>query len=169
MNPVHWHLLLNHLPVIGTLLGVLLLAWGTVRKSEELKQASLGIFVFAAVIAIPTFLTGEPAEEVAAQLPGVTEALIERHEDIARIALILTGLTGALALAGLFLRRRAPWLVAMALVFGVVAAGAMGYTANLGGQVRHTEIRSGAASASLTESQATEGEKAREKKKDVDD
>ncbi|MFN7930605.1 MAG: hypothetical protein U0Y68_22320 [Blastocatellia bacterium] len=141
MNPVHWHLLLNHLPVIGTILGVLLLAWGTIRKSEEVTQASLGLLVIAAVLAIPTFLTGEPAEEVAEHLPGVTKAIIERHEDIARIALILTELTGVIALTGLFLRQRARWLVPMALVFGLIAAGAMGYAANLGGQVRHTEIR----------------------------
>ena len=69
MSPVHWHLLLNHVPVIGTILGVLLLAWGTIRKSEELKQASLSIFIGAAVIAIPAFLTGEPAEEVAERTP----------------------------------------------------------------------------------------------------
>ncbi|MBS1809969.1 MAG: hypothetical protein JST84_17545 [Acidobacteria bacterium] len=163
MNPAHWHLLLNHIPVIGTFLGVLLLLYGLARKSDEVKQASLGILVMAAVVAIPAFLTGEPAEEIAEHLPGVSHAVIERHEDIAKIALILMSLTGIIALVGLFLRQRAQWLVPMALVFGLISAGAMGYAANLGGQVRHTEIRSDGAAASTS---AIEGQRKPEHKDD---
>lgn len=164
MNPAHWHLLLNHAPVIGIIIGVLLLSWGIIRNSDDLKKASLGVLVGAALLAIPVFLTGEPAEEIAEHLPGVSHAIIERHEDIAKIALVLMSLTGVVALVGLFLRQRAQWLIPMALVFGLIAAGAIGYTANLGGQIRHTEIRADFNAAATAEGTAAERKKETENK-----
>jgi uncharacterized membrane protein len=145
MNGAHLHLLLNHLPVIGTIFGLLLLLFALLRKSEEGKRIALGFFVFAALAAVPTYLTGEPAEEVAERLPGVTHALIEGHEEAALFALIASGLTGLISLIGLFLSRRTAklpqWLVIAPLALALVTSGLLGWTANLGGQIRHTEIR----------------------------
>ena len=166
MNPAHWHLLLNHVPVIGMMIGVLLLLWAILRSSEELKKTSLGVLVIAAAFAIPAYLTGEPAEEVAEHLPGVTHALIERHEDFAKIALVVAGLTGLIALVAWLFQHRAKWLVPMTLVFGLVATGLLGYAANLGGQIRHTEIRANA--TAVGEAMTTEGQKSSEKKKEND-
>lgn len=42
MNWAHVHLSLNHLPVVGTFFGVLLLLLALLRKSEELKRVSQG-------------------------------------------------------------------------------------------------------------------------------
>ncbi|MCI0564610.1 MAG: hypothetical protein MN733_39585, partial [Nitrososphaera sp.] len=69
MNLAHVHLLLNHFPVIGTVFGFLFLAYAMAKKSEELKKVSLGIFVLIALIALPVYFTGEPAEEVVKHLP----------------------------------------------------------------------------------------------------
>ena len=41
MNGAHLHLLLNHIPVIGVPLGLLLLAFAFLRRSEEWKRAAL--------------------------------------------------------------------------------------------------------------------------------
>jgi hypothetical protein len=81
MNWAYVHLALNHLPVIGAIFGVLLLLLALLRKSEELKRVSLGVFVITALLALPIYFTGEPAEEVVEHLPGVAEPLIERHEN----------------------------------------------------------------------------------------
>ena len=61
MNLAHVHLLLNHLPPLGVLFGFLLLAAAVARKSGELVRASLVTFVLAALLAVPTYYTGEPA------------------------------------------------------------------------------------------------------------
>jgi len=45
MSAVHLHLLLDHLPVVGTVLAILLLAYALLRRSPELTRVSLGIFV----------------------------------------------------------------------------------------------------------------------------
>jgi hypothetical protein len=122
MNWAHVHLLLGHLPVIGTIFGVLLLLLALLRKSEELKRVSLGVFVFTALIVLPVYFTGEPAEEVVEHLPGVAEPLIERHENAALFALLIAGVTGIAALIWLIIFRRAErlpgWVVADNLRYG---------------------------------------------------
>jgi uncharacterized membrane protein len=144
MNFAHWHLLLNHLPVLGTAFGTLVLLTALLKRSDELKRLSLWVFVLAALAAVPAYLTGEPAEGVIERLPNVAENLIERHEDWALISLVATGLTGALALVGWFAYRKAErlpqWLPAGALGLALVTSGLMAWTANLGGQIRHPEI-----------------------------
>ena len=94
MNWAHIHLLLNHLPVIGTIFGVLRLLFAWLRKSEELKRVSLGVFVLTALLALPVYFTGEPAEKVVERLPVVAEPLIERHENAALFALLTAGGAG---------------------------------------------------------------------------
>ena len=121
-----------------------LLAYGIVRRSQELTKAGMGALVIVALLAIPAYLTGEPAEEIAERLPGVTEQLIETHEDAAKIAFAASLVVGMLALAGLGLYRgkEPPLAMALGLVaLALAAAGAMAWTANLGGKIRHPEIR----------------------------
>lgn len=148
MSTVHLHLLLNHLPVIGTVIGLFLLAYAALRKDEGLVRVCLGLFAALAVVALATFLTGEPAEEAVEGLAGVSESVIERHEEAALLATIALGALGALSLGALlwFRRRALPRFAAVLfLAAALVPAGAMGWTANLGGQIRHSEIRPGAA------------------------
>lgn len=106
MNPAHLHIILNHVPVIGMPFAAGLLAYGLLRKSEEVKKASLLAFVAIAVLTIPTFLAGKAAEDVVEHLPGVSEQLIENHEGAALIGLIATLMFGAISLAGLLLSGR---------------------------------------------------------------
>jgi hypothetical protein len=35
MNPAHWHLMLNHVPVLGTAFGMALIAWALVRRARN--------------------------------------------------------------------------------------------------------------------------------------
>lgn len=154
MNGAHWHLLLNHLPVLGTAFGILLLLFAWWKKSEEVKRVSLGVLVLTAACAVPAYLTGEPAEGVVEHLAGVSEVLIESHESAALVALSLAIATGIVALAGLFLSRKAKplpiWLMFAILFLGFATGGLMARTANLGGEIRHTEIRTGANATSPT-------------------
>ena len=64
MNAPHLHLLLNHIPVLGTAFGLGLLVFALCRKSDELKKAAHGFFLVTALFSVSTYLTGEPAEEV---------------------------------------------------------------------------------------------------------
>lgn len=152
MNWAHVHIFLNHIPVWGTLFGALLLAFGLVRKSEEIKRVSLGVFVIMAVLTTPVYFTGEPAEEIVEHLEGVSEPIIEEHEKLALVSFIAVLILGVIALIALWRYRRADavpkgWVTAV-LVLSVVVWGLMIWTANLGGKIRHSEIRSEANSHS---------------------
>ena len=148
MNVVHLHLLLNHVPVVGVVFVTLLLMLGVLRGSAEIARVSLALLALVGAASILVYLTGEPAQDAIEKLPGFSERLVDRHEDAALIATVAAGCGGALALGALvFYRGRVlpRWLSLLVLVAAVGASGLMAYTANLGGQIRHTEIRSGSA------------------------
>ena len=151
----HVHLLLNHVPVIGTFLCLLLLLVAFVRKSEELKRVTLGLFVLIALITIPVYLTGDSAQEMVENIPGVSRAMIHQHENSALYSLIAVEVAGVIALAGLLLFRKnkglANLLTIVTLVFSLITGGLLAWTSNLGGQVRHTEISSGASAQPQTQ------------------
>jgi hypothetical protein len=153
MNLAHLHLLLNHFPIIGTLLGLGLLLISLVGKNEDLRRASLIVFLAMALLSLPTFFSGVGAQGAIKTEPGVSEALIERHEGAAMLALLFMETTGALALAGLWQlhrTRRPPlwnWNLSAVLFFSIVTTGLMARVGTTGGEVRHPEIRSSQATA----------------------
>lgn len=145
MSWAHIHLALNHVPVIGLLIVLLLLGAATVRRSTELTRVSYALLVLLSATAVLVYLTGEPAEELVEHLPGFSEAIVEEHEEVALIATIGMVVLGVAALVGL-VGFRAPrvipgWYGRGVLFLALITGGVMVWTANLGGQIRHTEIR----------------------------
>ena len=153
MNPVHLHLALNHVPVLGVVFALCLLLFASIRKSRELTRVSFGALLLVAVFAAPVYITGEPAEDAVKNLPGVTEAVIEPHEEAAEFAFAGTVALGGVSLLWILLfrgdREVPAWARLSTLALGIAVAASMLWTANLGGQIRHTEIRSGSAPALL--------------------
>lgn len=144
MNFAHLHLLINHIPVIGIPVALLFLAYGLFTKNTSVQRFSLLIIFGLAAIALPVYLTGEPAEEVIEHLPGVVESFIESHEDTALVSLVLTLVTGAAAFLALFFqkaesKRRIFNFAVMGLA--IISVMSLAYAANLGGKIRHTELR----------------------------
>lgn len=160
MNLPHIHLMLNHVPVLGTLFGLALLAWGIVRRNDSLQRAALLTFTVVALIAIPVYLTGEPAEEVVEHLAGTVDGAIEPHEDAALISFIAMELLGALALGALVLSRtrfNPALVVRAALAVALITGGLMAWTANLGGRIRHAEVGAAAGQSGEREHSEDEG------------
>lgn len=148
MNNAHVHLLLNHFPVLGTLIGIMILAYGIVIKNLTIQKVSLVTILIMAIMSIPVFLTGEPAEDAVEKLPGVIESIIEEHEEAAEFAFWVMMLTGGFSIVttGLLLMNHpfAKIFVLITLLSGIATFGLMARAAYIGGQIRHTEIRSNA-------------------------
>lgn len=148
MNSVQMHLALTHVPVVLSLVGLIMLAVAFFIKNSTITKTSYILILIAGIAAIPVFFTGEGAEEAIENLPGVSEAIIERHEDVAKLAMISIAVAGLAALAALFSFK---WQIAtrvfkvVVLLLAIASGGLMVQTAHLGGQIRHTEIRSGVA------------------------
>lgn len=142
MNYAHLHLLLNHFPIIGTIVGLGLFVVSFFGKNQDLRRASYIVFVGIALITIPAFLSGFGAQEMI-KGPGVSDALIRRHESSALLSMWFMVITGALALVGLWQaqRRSGPprGNVVAVLIFSVLSVILIARTSNTGGDIRHPE------------------------------
>jgi hypothetical protein len=156
METAQWHLALNHLPTVGLLIGILQLAWASFRPNPSLQRASYVILVGAAIFTLITYLTGEPAEHVIEELMSDSHDWIHEHEEWAEWTLWAGLLTGALA-AGALLKPLNSALRSATLLVSTVSLGLLLYTAHLGAEIRHTEIRSMLPNAEAPEIEA-EGE-----------
>lgn len=162
MNQAHLHLLLNHLPILGTLFGLLILGAGFFLKNNSIKRVALGMFVFSAIAAIPAYLTGEGAEEVVESLPGVSENLMEKHEELANIFLWVVGALGMFSLITFYAdfksKKVTPTLYTLTLIAAIGAMIFAQQVGSSGGEIRHSEIRSGATASGIENPQAGGGE-----------
>ena len=148
----HLHLLLNHLPTVGFSLGLGLFFVALAAKSDDLKRTSLSIFFLIGLLTIPTYMSGKAAQQAITGQDGVSEVLIEAHQDAALWAMVFMEITGFTAWLGLWQFRRisrmARWNSPIVLILSILTLAVMTRTANIGGEIRHAEIR---------ETTATEG------------
>lgn len=151
MDWTHVHLLLNHFPTVGMVLTLGLYIGALLARSNDLKQASLVIFFFLALLSIPTFVTGTAAELALAKDPAIAVSRVQAHETAAFEALWFMELTGALAWLGLWQYRRLARMpqatLTAVLLTGLASFGMMTWAANLGGEIHHPEIRTPSATA----------------------
>ncbi|HET6342161.1 MAG TPA: hypothetical protein VFG78_08250 [Gemmatimonadota bacterium] len=149
MNAAHIHLMLNHVPLFGTMAVTILLVVALVLRQQGVARAGLVVALLTALVAVVVYLTGEPAEELVENLPGVSETVMESHEEIALVATITLGAFALVALYGLLaFRHGASMRFTKVLLFlSLLPLASMAYTAYLGGQIRHSEIRPSTAGA----------------------
>ena len=72
MNLAHLHLVLNHFPIVGTVIGLGLFVVSFVGKNDDLKRASLMILAAVALLALPTFFSGIGAQRAIKGDPAVS-------------------------------------------------------------------------------------------------
>ena len=145
MNPVHLHLMLNHIPLVGVGFVVLLFVLAMFLRSNQLINISLIFTILVALWAIPAHQTGESAEEYVKNLPGYSDQLVQDHDIAADIAFIVVELVGVLALISLVARRYykkiALTLTILKLVGLILGGVLLARAANLGGKIHHSELR----------------------------
>jgi len=145
MNGAHLHLIANHLPIVGVIIGTLVMIAGLILKREQIKQTALGIYIFSALTSMFAFFTGEEAEEVVEDIQGVSETLIHIHEEYAELFFTLSLILGAISIITLYLSIKSNkfakygFLISLALSLSLIFIGKQVGTS--GGEIRHTEIR----------------------------
>ena len=145
MNDSHLHLVVNHLPIVGVLVGFLVLISGYIIKNQQVKNTSLGIFVFSALTSIASFNTGEGAAEIVGNFSGVSETLLHNHEEYAELFFTTIVILGGVSLAALFLHYKkskyTKYGFSIVLLFAMASTIISKYVGSSGGVIRHTEIR----------------------------
>ena len=127
----------------------------------ELKRAALLLFTGVAILTIPTYWTGNAAAETICKGidagssdfspsptcpdPSVSKSLIYTHEGAALIAFGMIQITGVFAWLGLWQIRRfrqtPGWTTVAVLALSLVSMALVARAANIGGEIRHSEIR----------------------------
>jgi hypothetical protein len=146
MNYPHLHLLTNHIPVLGSMFGLALLAWGLIRRDASLVKTALGGLVLVGLATIAIYFTGEPAEHAIRNLPDFSREYAHDHEEAAELATIAFGLFALLGAAILWRARGRPMRTregVLSLIGAIIVSVMMGNAAFIGGRIRHTEIRPG--------------------------
>lgn len=153
MNDAHLHLAVNHLPIIFPVVGIIILITGLISKSEAVKRTAYFIFSIGSLTAIAAMTTGEGAEEIVEKIAAVNENYIETHEHAAETFAVLSYILGALSLMGLWASFKQKTFSGIfnivTLVFACVVLYFGTQTGTTGGEIRHTEIRSGYSSPAL--------------------
>jgi uncharacterized membrane protein len=161
MTLTHLHLLLNHVPTVGTALAIALFVLSFFRRNDMLRRVSLEVFFVIALMTIPAYLTGLSAQMQIQDREGVSNVVIEAHEDAAMFAFVLMQLTGAFAWLALWQSRRvgraAGWATAAILLLSALTMAASARAANLGGEIRHPELVAAGVAADGAVEGATEG------------
>jgi len=151
LNLAHLHLIMNHVPTIGSVAALALLLLGYVRRSEHLKHVGLEVLFVIAVLTLPVYVSGVAAHQEVKTFKEVSDDAIRVHQDAALIAFVVMEFAGFVAWAALWQWRRhgraANGLVPAATVLLILALAVMARAANLGGEIRHPEILEGAVAA----------------------
>ena len=147
MNQAHIHLIINHLPIMGSLFAAVLLGAGVLQKNLSLTRAGLVAVLAAGLLCLPAQLTGAGAAAIVQNMPRVSRALIQNHSEAAELGFWALEVAAAAALFSLLLLKnaspKAKLLTLLTLVLTFVSFGMLARAGSLGGQIRHTEIREG--------------------------
>lgn len=152
MNEAHLHMVVNHFPIIGILLGFGVLVAGIVLKNDSVKNTAYCLFIVGAIFAAISMATGEGAEEMVEDMPSVGKQIIHEHEEMAEKLAIVLYLLGVVSILGLYTtikkHAKAKLVSYLAVTIAVVGIFLGIQTGTTGGEVRHTEIRDAADSTS---------------------
>lgn len=147
MNDAHFHLVVNHFPIILPMVGALILIIGLIAKSDAVKRTGFLMFVLGAVSSMIAMASGEGAEEIVEKMGNIDHYFVHEHEEKAELFAIISYILGAIALFGLwasFTKKKFANIVAFAaLLMSGVSLHFAKETGTSGGEIRHTEIRPG--------------------------
>jgi hypothetical protein len=140
----HLHLVLNHVPTVGSAIALGLLLLALLRRNEHLKIAGLEVLFVIAIVTLPAYISGAGAQRELRDRPDVSVTAIRVHQDVALAGFTVTEFAGFVAWIALWQFRRAGraarGLVPAVMLLLVVALAIMGRAATLGGEIRHPEM-----------------------------
>jgi uncharacterized membrane protein len=151
MNDAHLHMVVNHFPIIGTILGLGILIAGIFLKNNSVKNTAYFLFIVAALFAFASMATGDGAEEMVEDMPNIGKKIIHEHEEMAEKLAIVLYLLGIVSIVGLYtnIKNHAKSNLVSYLIMTIAAVAVFlaQQTGTSGGEIRHTEIRANASGA----------------------
>ena len=145
MNDAHLHMVVNHFPIVGTIVAIGILIAGLLNKNQSIINTAYVLFIIGAVFGILSMNTGEGAEELVEDMPGIGWKIIHEHEELAEKMALLLDVLGILSLVGFYSQYKnnpKQKLVSyLLLVLSIASLFVIQKVGTSGGEIRHTEIR----------------------------
>jgi hypothetical protein len=148
MNAANVHLLINHFPIILSVVGAGAALLAVFSRHRSTWVFALAALLLAGLAVYPAFFTGQGAEQVMEKAWYIERDVVHEHEEAAEFALWITLLTGALAAFAMWRERTAftggrkvlaapAWLRALTAVVALLAAATLARTAWTAGFIVH--------------------------------
>ncbi len=145
MNEAHLHMVVNHFPIIGIILGLGILIIGVLLKNRTVINTAYGLFIVSAIFAAVSMATGDGAEEMVENFPNIGKQIIHEHEEMAEKLAIVLYILGVVSILGWYLNIKnhikAPLISFLAMTIAIIGVFLAQQTGTTGGEIRHTEIR----------------------------
>ena len=144
--PAYRHMLLNHVPVIGLFMALVVLLAGVVLRQTALMFAGLALVALTAGCSYPVIFYGDAAyPAIYDQLDGHGRDWLDYHGELAEIWAPLLYTNASLAVLAIVLAAVRPNLLrGAALLVVLVTAAALASSsliASAGGKIQHPEFR----------------------------
>src|SRR5262249_996587 len=85
MNLAHIHIILNHVPSLGSIAGLLLLVAGMLKKDEAIKKFAYEVLVLITMAILPTYISGAEAQRMVTTNPSYSAGMVQLHQNAAMI------------------------------------------------------------------------------------
>jgi hypothetical protein len=158
MDSIQIHLMLNHLPSIGQIIGLIIFLAGWFKAVDSIKTTGVVVLLCSAISILPVSRSGELAEERVEKIAGISEAQIETHEDAAGQAWVMTVVTGLISIIWLVVNKKYSSYsryTSVALAISALIAVALVLNAShQGGLIRHPELQGVVNSSTPAETEA---------------
>ncbi len=149
VNSAHWHIVLVHYPMAGLMVSLVVLGLATWFRDGRWQRVALAFILASAAFTGASFQTGEGAEHIVKGLPGIEDARIHEHEELAETARNIMIPFALLVIALWWLTRKHTllpvWVTGGLMLAMLVLLLLFMNVASLGGKIHHPEIRDGAA------------------------
>jgi uncharacterized membrane protein len=139
----HLHILVSVFPSVGLIFAIGIYVAAVIAKSEQMKKTGLVFIGILALLAIPTYLSGDHSAADLAKDPKFTEDAVANHLGWGIAALAMLGITGLTAWITLLRFGGKPLsdnVVHLVLGLGLITLALMAVVAELGWEINHTEI-----------------------------
>jgi drug/metabolite transporter (DMT)-like permease len=144
MNGAHFHLVINHFPIVLTLVSWIGLLVALFLNNKSIKLAAYVLFFVTGITSFLAVQSGERAEDIVEEVSGVSSEVIHEHEELAETFARFTYVTALLALVGLIRRKNrffAHRVLPILILFLGLGSLYFSYQAgSSGGAISHLEV-----------------------------